>query len=600
MYTLVRSFIFLCIATSIPLVSIADTTSTATTQADDILLKIAADYFDRRVKNDPMEGSATLGGEQFEGKVAITIGEAYKKANHLNLITTQKALKSVKKSELVKQVTTYDMLTREIQLGLEAEHFPSELMPTDRQGAFPADIANMGNGLGIQPLKTPQDYDNYLKRLSKVVEWNQQAITNLRLGLKKGITISKPLVEKGLPPLKALTIPNLNENPYYQSIALLPKSFSVSEQERITKAYQTLITTQLIPSTQALVSFIENEYLPKARTTSGLLQLPNGKAWYDYQVKYHTSTNLTAEEIHTLGLSEVKRIQAEIAKIQAQYGFVGSITEFLLWQAKQPETKPFTKEEEILKTYAELNNKIIPKLPELFGRTPKSLLEIHPEPELTRATMSDHYNSPAIDGSRPGIFYAVINDPTQYSNTSMTSLFLHEGQPGHHFHIALQQEMNLPNFRKFGWVTAYGEGWALYAETLGKELGLYQDPNQYLGHLKLELHRAVRLVTDTGLHAKGWTREETIKYMMDTQGVSEGAAINATERYMEWPGQALAYKIGALKIQELRKKAEQQLGDQYKLSAFHDFVLSEGVLPLSILEDKFGLWINQQKVQAKY
>jgi uncharacterized protein (DUF885 family) len=282
-------------------------------------------------------------------------------------------------------------------------------------------------------------------------------------------------------------------------------------------------------------------------------------------------------------------------KIRVGYKFDGSTTAFLKWHDSQAEFRPFKSEREVLDAYGALNKKIAEKLPALFGRMPKAPLDIRPEPELTRATASDHYSQPAADGSRPGVFYAVIEDPAKYSTTGMTTLFLHEGQPGHHFHIALQQELALPKFRKHGWITAFGEGWALYAETLGREMGLYEDPNALLGHLKDELLRAVRLVTDTGLHSKGWTREQTMQYMMDNEGVVEAEARRATERYMAWPGQALAYKVGALKIQELRERAAQKLGAKFSLKGFHDQVLSDGVLPLSVLEAKIDGWIKEQR-----
>jgi uncharacterized protein (DUF885 family) len=374
----------------------------------------------------------------------------------------------------------------------------------------------------------------------------------------------------------------------------MPETFSAKEKQRITHAYEQAIKKRLQPSAQKLVNFLETEYLPHTRASAGLGAVTNGADWYAYLVRFHTTTDMSAEQIHALGLNEVARIHGEMEKVQQQFAYTGSLTDFLRWQNTSTQFRPFKTEQEVLDAYAALNARIVEKLPSLFGRIPKSPIEIRPEPELTKATASDHYVPPSADGTRPGVYYCVIESPAKYRNTKMTSLFLHEGQPGHHYHIALQQEMDLPRFRKFGWITAYGEGWALYAETLGKEMGLYEDPNQYLGHLKLELVRAVRLVTDTGLHAKGWTREQTIHYMMDNEGIDEADARRATERYMAWPGQALAYKIGALKFQELRARAQHALGEKYSLRAYHDLVLSEGVLPLSILEQKVDDWIQQQ------
>jgi uncharacterized protein (DUF885 family) len=248
----------------------------------------------------------------------------------------------------------------------------------------------------------------------------------------------------------------------------------------------------------------------------------------------------------------------------------------------------------VLQAYRDLNARILPKLPQLFASTPKAPLEIRPEPALSRATASDHYTLAASDGSRPGVFWAVIPDATKYGSTRMTALFLHEGMPGHHFQLSKQQELPLPAFRKFGLVNAYSEGWGLYAESLGKELGLYDDPNAYAGFLILDLRRAARLVVDTGLHAKGWSREQTIRYLVDVVGESEADARNATERYMAWPGQALSYKVGALKLMELRQRAATALGPKFSLARFHDVVLASGALPLGLLEAKLDAWITEQ------
>ena len=257
--------------------------------------------------------------------------------------------------------------------------------------------------------------------------------------------------------------------------------------------------------------------------------------------------------------------------------------------------RPFKTEQEVIDVYKKLDAQLREKLPSMFTLMPKAPLDLRLEPELTRATASDHYTAPAADGSRPGVFWSVVNDPTQYGSTGMVTLFLHEGQPGHHFHIALLQELNLPNFRKFGGNNAYTEGWALYAETLGKEMGLFDKPEDYFGHLNDEMLRAARLVVDTGMHAKGWTREKAIQYYRDTVGYTEPLAKSEIERYMVWPGQALGYKIGSLKIAELRKRAQMALGGKFSLPKFHEIVLEDGTMPLSLLEAKVDKWIAKNR-----
>jgi uncharacterized protein (DUF885 family) len=557
---------------------------------------IAEDYFAARLQLDPLEGSAITGEARFEGKLPIYIAPEFIAKNKKLVRHSLQQLQKLDVSQLASaDRVTYHMLEQQLRDQIAGEVFPQHLLPIDQYGGLPVTIAQYGTGQDIQPLKTVKNYANYLQRLNQLPRWIDQAIINMREGIKRGVVQPKALIVSGMPAIKALSENDIQKSPFYLAIKVLPDSFSAKEKQRITRAYEKAIKTRLQPAAQKLVTFLETEYLPNTRDTAGIGSLPNGANWYAHLVRYHTTTHMTPEQIHALGLSEVARIRAEMQNVQKHYGFEGSLTEFLRWQNTSEKFRPFKTEQQVLDAYAALNARISKKLPELFGRMPKSPLEVRPEPELTKKTASDHYMPPSADGTRPGVYYSVIENPANYSDTKMTSLFLHEGQPGHHYHIALQQEMQLPRFRKFGWITAYGEGWALYAETLGKELGLYQDPNQYLGHLKLELIRAVRLVTDTGLHAQGWSRTQTIRYMMENEGTAEADARRATERYMAWPGQALAYKIGALKFQELRVRAQQALGKEFSLRAYHDLVLSEGVVPLSVLEQKVDEWISSQK-----
>jgi uncharacterized protein (DUF885 family) len=559
------------------------------------LAQIADRYFEDHLVLNPLEASSLTGEARFDSQLTITIAPAQlaKMRALSQRVLTQLAAMDIKKLVPADQMT-YAVLKRQLEEQLAGDKFPSELMPIDQYGGLPVYLAQLGSGQDIQPLKTVKNYDDYLQRLSKLPAWIDQSIINMREGIKRGVVMPKPLIVSGRPSIKALAEKDIEKSVFYAAIKNMPATFAAKNRTRLAAQYRQTIQQKLLPSTIKLNAFIENEYLPKTRTSAGIAAIPNGAAWYAHQVKHHTTTDMKPDEIHELGLKEVARIRAEMAKVQAGYKFEGSVTEFLKWHEKQAEFRPFKTEKDVLDAYEAINKKVAPKLPQLFGRMPKVPIEIRPEPELTRATASDHYSGPSADGSRPGVFYAVIEDASKYRTTGMTTLFLHEGQPGHHFHVALQQELPLPKFRKYGWVTAYGEGWALYAETLGREMGLYDDPNAYLGHLQDELLRAVRLVTDTGLHAKGWTREATMQYMMDNEGVVEAEARRATERYMAWPGQALAYKIGALKIQALRERAQQKLGLKFSLKDYHDLVLSDGVLPLAVLESKVDNWIATQ------
>ena len=561
---------------------------------------IAERYFQDFLTLNPLAGSSMLGEARFEDKLEISIAPAHKARSKALYQRVQQELARLNKSRLSDtDALTVALLNEETSKRLEAYNYPSELMPVDQYGGLAVEIAQFGNGQGIQPLKTVKNIENYLQRLNRLPAWVDQAIANMRAGMRTGVVMPRPLIERALPSLQAMTETDVEKSVFYSAIKIMPGTFPAADQRRLDAAYRGAIQLRLQPAMAKLVNFIDTEYLPACRASAGIDVLPDGKNWYAFNVRSQTTTTMSPDEIHALGLKEVARIRAEMEKIKDHYKFEGDVTAFLKWHFEQPQFRPFKTEQEVLDAYAVLNTTLLKKLPEYFGRAPKAPLEIRAEPALTRATASDHYSSPAADGSRPGVFFTVIEDPALYRTTGMTTLFLHEGQPGHHYHIAIQQELPLPKFRKHGWFTAFGEGWALYAETLGHEMGLYDDPNAYLGHLQDELLRAVRLVTDTGLHAKGWTREQTMKYMMDNEGVPEAEARRATERYMAWPGQALAYKIGALKIQQLRERARVQLGGHFRLTDFHDLVLRDGALPLGVLEVQVDRWIASQLADNK-
>ncbi|MEO8796177.1 MAG: DUF885 domain-containing protein, partial [Daejeonella sp.] len=361
--------------------------------------------------------------------------------------------------------------------------------------------------------------------------------------------------------------------------------------------YRQAILTELTPSYKKMAEFLKNEYLPKARTSTGISAVPGGDEMYKYYVKFWTTTDKTPEEIYQTGLSEVTRIKSEMEKVKAQTGFKGTLTEFFTYMKNDPKFMPYKTPEEVLNAFRKIHEKMEPNLEKMFGKVPKSKFEIRQTEAFRAASASAEYNQGSPDGSRPGIFYVPILDATKFNITSgMESLFLHEAIPGHHYQISLQQENeSLPKFRRFSWYGAYGEGWALYCESLGKELGLYTDPYQYMGALGDEMHRAIRLVVDVAMHTKNMSREEAIKYMMDNEAISEDGATAEIERYMAIPGQALSYKTGALKIRELREKYKKDLGSKFKLSDFHDEVLKDGCMPLEILERKMNAWATSKK-----
>jgi uncharacterized protein (DUF885 family) len=481
---------------------------------------------------------------------------------------------------------------------LDLEPFPEHLLPLNQFDNIISTLANYASGTGSQPLANPRQYRAYLSRLNQLPGWIDQAIANMREGMRQGVVLPKALTVKMLPQFQQLQSATPEASIYYTPVRIMPAQFSAKDKQELTAGYRQAVT-KIGPALERLSKFIENDYLSASRATAGYGALPNGQAWYQARIRHNTNLPLTPGEIHELGLKEVARIQGQMAELGPKLGYSGPASGLPQWVAAQDKFKPFRTDAQVLDAYRKIYATVETKLPQYFALLPKARLDVQLEPELTRATASDHYTPPAADGSHPGVFWVVVNDPAKYSDVGMVSLFVHEGVPGHHLHAALLKELPLPDFRKFDTehfnAAAYTEGWALYCETLGKEFGLYDEPRFYYGHLNAELLRAARLVVDTGMHAQGWSREKAVAYLMDTLGNSEQRATNQIERYMAWPGQALSYKIGALKILELRAKAQRALGPKFSYPKFHEVVIGDGTLPLPILEAQVNRWIAKEK-----
>jgi uncharacterized protein (DUF885 family) len=572
-----------------------DAKASAATQAAGLhakhLKRLADEYYDAVARFDPVAASES-GDNRYADQIGMSIEPGHRAQQFARYKAYLARLHAIDRAALKpREQTSYDILDYELAALIRFEAFPEHLLPLNQMDSLPLMLANYASGQGAQPFATVKDYQAYLNRLAQLAPWIDQAIANMREGMKQGVVQPRSVMASSLPQYQQLVADKPDASIFYGPVKHFPAAFSSQDKARLTAAYRTTIGDRLDPALRRMNAFLENEYLPACRASTGWSALPQGGDWYLARVASQTTTSLTPDQIHQTGLKEVARIQGEYARIGPQLGYSGPPAGLPAWVAAQPKFKPFKTEQEILDVYRKLGGVLRTKLPALFSLRPKMPLDIRPEPELTRATASDHYTAPAADGSRPGVFYAVINDPKEYASTGMTTLFLHEGQPGHHFHIALMQELDLPNFRKFGGNNAFTEGWALYAETLGKEMGLYEDPGAYFGHLNDEMLRAARLVVDTGMHMKGWTREQAIAYFQETLGYSEAEARAQIERYMVWPAQALGYKIGALKIQELRQRAQATLGPKFSLPAFHAVVLDEGTLPLALLEKKVDKWI---------
>ena len=559
------------------------------------LNKLADDYYDALARFDPVSAGES-GDNRFADQIGMTIGPKQRAAQFALYKGFVKRLHAIRRDGLPRrEQTSYDILDYELATALRFEPFPEHLLPINQMDSMPVTLANYASGQGAQSLSAVKDYQAYLNRLDQLGPWIDQAIANMREGIRRGIVLPKALVVSSLPQFKQLVAAKAEDSIYYGPVKNLPAAFPDADKKKLAAAYRATIDGKLDPALQRLAAFLETDYLPASRASTGWSALPQGMDWYLVRVASQTTTDLQPEQIHQIGLKEVARIQGEYGRIGPQMGYTGAAAGLPTWVSEQARYKPFKTDREVIDVYRKLDAQLKTKLPALFTLRPKTPLDLRLEPELSRATASDHYTPPAVDGSRPGVFWSVVNDPAQYGSTGMVTLFLHEGQPGHHFHIALMQELDLPNFRKFGGNNAFTEGWALYAETLGREMGLFDKPEDYFGHLNDEMLRAVRLVVDTGMHTKGWTREQSIQYMRETLGYPESIARSETERYMAWPGQALGYKIGALKIQELRRRAESALGPKFSLPKFHEIVLNEGTLPLALLEKKVDRWIAASK-----
>jgi len=558
-------------------------------------LALADEYYDAIARFEPVNATDN-GDNRFDDQIGMAIAPAERARQFARYRDYTRRLGQIDRNKLThRDRINHDVLAFELKTLLSYEPYPGHLLPVSQMDSLPVTLANFASGEASQPLTSVAQYGAYLNRLTQLPAWIDQAIANMQEGMRSGVTQPKAIMVSALPQFRKLVSTVPEQSIYYTPVNRMPAAFSAADKARLAAGYRAAVV-KLQPALARLATFIERDYIPACRTSTGFSAVPNGRAWYQVRVADATTTDLTPEAIHEIGLKEVARIQAEFAKLGPQLGYDGPPAGLPVWISQQARFFPFRTEEEVQAVYRKLDGVLDEKLPAMFTLLPKAKLDLRLEPELSRDTASDHYTAPAADGSRPGVFWSVVTDPAKYGNTGMTTLFLHEGKPGHHFHIALMQELGLPNFRKFGGNTAFTEGWALYAETLGREMRLFDDPAQYFGHLNDELLRATRLVVDTGMHAKGWTREQTIQYMKDTLGY-DAVARSETERYMAWPGQALAYKIGALKIMALRQRAQEALGDRFSLPAFHEQVLGDGTLPLSLLEAKIDHWIAQARAQ---
>jgi uncharacterized protein (DUF885 family) len=557
---------------------------------------LTKDYFDDKNALNPLEATQ-FGQNEFNDQLQFEMTDDYRKKQAVFFDKYQLALSITDVSQLSEEEkNSYEIIKWEVEIGKELLKYPTNLMPFSQFDGTQLTMGQYAGGTSAQPFKTEKDYINFLKRMDIYSVWIDSAIVYMKKGIEKGVVLPKALTLKIIPQFAEMPTPNIEDNLFYSAVKLMPTTFSEDVKKDLAEKYTDEINEKLVPQYKKMADFLTNEYLPVSRATSGIGSFPFGKELYNLYAKQWTTTTTSPYEIHNLGLKEVARIKSEMEKVKNEIGFKGTLAAFFDEVRKKPESKPFKKPEEVIANFYKIYERVKPNVDKLFSIQPKTKFEIRRTEAFREKTASAEYSQGAEDGSRPGVFYVPIPDVANYNTNRDEDLFLHEAIPGHHFQISIQQESTtLPNFRKFNWFGAYGEGWALYTESLGKELGMYQNPYQYLGMLDGEMHRAIRLVVDTGIHSKNWTREQAIKYSKDNESRSEETIIPEIERYMARPGQALSYKIGQLKILELRKKAETQMGPKFDIKKFHEKVLESGVMPLALLEKKIENWINESK-----
>lgn len=603
-----RSFFFLL--TSIILLTACDGKKSSPVNTPvkpiDSLFK---DYYTFKKRINPLEATKA-GFNEYNDQVANYISTPYQKdlVQHYTMFLNELAKYD---SSMVTPSQRMSMAVMEWDCNIKLEglrnpivtiaspmyDMPSfELFPLSQIQSLHLYFSQLAGGKSLQPFRTVQDYDNWLKRIDAYLPFLDTCMVKMKTGIAKGIVIPKVLIKKMIPQVEVFVKTPIPQHLFYSPITMMPADFSAADKDRLTREYTEMINGKLVPKYKELREFLVNTYLPAGRETVGLSALPGGAETFQFLIKYHTTTNMTAVEIHELGKSEVARILGEMEKVKSSIGFKGDLKAFFEHVRTDKKQMPFKKPEEVIAGFNAINERIQLKLNDVFDVRPKGGFEVRRTESFREASASAEFLPGNKDGSRPGVFYVPIPDVKSYNKFTDEALFLHEAIPGHYYQLTLQQENDeLPEFLHPESISVFVEGWGLYAESLGKELGLYEDPYQYFGMLSMEMHRAIRLVLETGIHTMGWTREQAIRYSLENEAESEDKIIVEVERYIATPGAALCYKVGQIKIRELRTRAEKELGDKFSVKEFHNQVLNSGSLPLVLLEKKIDNWIRKVK-----
>ncbi len=557
------------------------------------------EHFERTLEMNPTYATS-IGDNRFNDRLANSYSPDYIAASRAMDEEFLERLLAIDRSALEHQDRlSYDLFRANREVALKGYRFPSHLQPVNQFYSLTSSFVQLGSGAGIHPFRTVRDYDDFLGRADDFARNVDQVIANMREGMRSGVVQPRILMERLVPQLTSQVVDDAEASSFFTPVRQMPETFSAADRERLTAAYREKITTTIVPAYQRLKNFIGDEYLAAARETVGLYALPDGEDWYAYLVERYTTTDMTPDEIHQVGLDEVARIQGEMLGVMEQVGFDGSLDDFFDF-VNSDDRFFFDNPDDLIQGYRDMTTRVTDLSRELFDIFPKTDFEVRRvEPFRERSAAGGSYRAGTADGSRPGVFYANAFDLRARPSWAMEALFLHEAIPGHHFQIMIQRENDaLPRFRRYGGISAYSEGWGLYAESLGKELGMFTDPYQYFGGLNAELWRSIRLVVDTGIHARGWTRQQVLDYMYANSAVAEARAVAEAERFMAIPGQALAYKVGQLEIRSIRNKAEAKLGERFDIKAFHREVLEDGAMPLMMLEAKIERWVEKQLAET--
>jgi uncharacterized protein (DUF885 family) len=597
--TLALALCFALPLTAVPAIAIAaPAKATKAMTPSERLKKLFADSDEASLKRNPL--SALFRGDlRYADRLGEFITDAAYNAERAAGQADLKALRAIPRAKLTStEQIAYDVFeaqTLDGLKGLSSEILPlTRVRPVNHFFGFHTFYPSFASGTGAAPFKTVVDYDNNLKRHREFVVLTDRAIGRFREGMKSGVFETKMTIRNVIEQLDTQLKQAPEESPYYAPAKKIPATFSDADKARIPGEYKAAIADGIFPAYRRLRTFLNDEYLPVAREQVGLSAMKGGGKLYDYMIESTTTLPLKADYIHNLGLSEVARIRTGMEGVKTEVGFKGTLAEFFEHLRTDPKFKPKSREA-LTQGYYDIGKQVDGLIATYFSTLPKSKLEIRPYEEFReKFEAGGSYQQGTPDGkTRPGIFYFNAYDLPSRTTPGMVTLYLHEGAPGHHFQISLAQEnADLPPFMRFGGNTAYVEGWALYSETLGYEMGFFKDPYNRMGTLSDEMLRAMRLVVDTGLHTKGWTREKAIEYMMANSDMGKTDATAEVERYIAIPTQALAYKIGSLTIQRLRANAEKRLGAKFDIRKFHAQVLMTGALPLSVLEKKIDDWVK--------